>query len=135
MKHPEECIRCGVCVTVCPVEMVGGHAIVTFLADPTAREYSVWLCTSCWRCQESCPVNVDIYGLMMKWRREMKAPPGYRDAYTAVQTRGLAVGVSQGVLDDVREAWGLEPVSLPNRGQAACLLGIKIELADRSESS
>ncbi|MBE9470575.1 MAG: 4Fe-4S binding protein, partial [Chloroflexi bacterium] len=40
MNHPDACIQCGTCVTVCPVEKVGGHAIVTFLADPDATGYS-----------------------------------------------------------------------------------------------
>lgn len=113
MKHPEDCIECGTCVTVCPVEMVGAHAIVTFLADPDATDYSVWLCTSCWRCHEACPVGVDIYGLMMEQRRREQAPAGYQDAFERVQDSGFALEVSQQVLDQVRAAWGLEPVKLP----------------------
>jgi heterodisulfide reductase subunit C len=93
--------------------MVGGHAIVTFLADPGAVDYSVWLCTSCWRCQEACPEGVDIYGLMMAQRRRESAPDGYRAAYENVLTCGLALEVPQEELDQVRAAWGLEPVRLP----------------------
>lgn len=113
MKHPESCIQCGTCVDVCPVEMVGGHAIVTFLADPEATDYSVWLCTSCWRCQEACPAGVDIYGLMMQQRRREAAPPGYRDAFERVLACGLALPVTQEELDQVRAAWELESVQLP----------------------
>ncbi len=113
MKHPESCIQCGTCVTVCPVEMVGGHAIVSFLADPDTTDYSVWLCTSCWRCQESCPARVDIYGLMMAERRRERAPVGYRAAFEHVLSCGLALEVPQEELDQVRAAWGLEPARLP----------------------
>ena len=97
MMHPEDCIQCGTCVTVCPVEMVGGHAIVTFLADPSATDYSVWLCTSCWRCHEACPVGVDIYGLLR---------------------------ISQEELGEVRAAWELEQAELPLPGIARVLLDI-----------
>ena len=122
MKHPDACIQCGTCVTVCPVEMLGGHAIVTFLADPDATDYSVWLCTSCWRCQEACPEGVDIYGLMMEQRRSEPAPDGYQAAFESILACGLALAVPQEELDQVRAAWDLEPVRLPLSDLARTLL-------------
>jgi heterodisulfide reductase subunit C len=122
MNHPEACLRCGTCVTVCPVEMVGGHAIVTFLADPDATDYSVWLCTSCWRCQEACPAEVKIYELMMQARRREAAPVGYQASFESVLACGLALEVSQEELDQVRAAWGLEPVRLPSPDLVRSLL-------------
>jgi Fe-S oxidoreductase len=122
VKHPEECIQCGTCVTVCPVEMVGGHAIVTWLADPQATDYSVWLCTSCWRCHQACPAGVDIYGLMMERRRGEQAPAGYREAFERVLASGLALEISQDDLDQARAVWDLEPVSLPPSTVARRLL-------------
>jgi Fe-S oxidoreductase len=113
MKHPETCTQCGVCVAVCPVEKVGGHAIVTFLADPEAPDYSAWLCTSCRRCEESCPEGVPIYALIMEQRRREQPPAGYKAAIGAVLACGEALEVSQEELDRMREAWGLEPVRLP----------------------
>jgi heterodisulfide reductase subunit C len=122
VKHPEECIQCGTCVSVCPVEMVGGHAIVTWLADPQAADYSVWLCTSCWRCHEACPAGVDIYGLMMERRRSGRAPAGYQDAFERVMASGLALEISQEDLDQARAVWNLESVSLPPSTVAQRLL-------------
>jgi heterodisulfide reductase subunit C len=122
MKHPDTCIQCGACVTVCPVEMVGGHAIVTFLADPDTADYSVWLCTSCWCCQEACPSGVNIYELMMEQRRREEAPAGYQTAFDHIWGCGLALAVSQEELDQVRAAWGLEPVELPPLDLARLLL-------------
>jgi len=113
VKHPDACIQCGDCVTVCPVEKVGGHAIVSFLADPDAAGYSVWLCTSCWRCHETCPAGVDIYGLIMEQRRREQAPAGYQTAFEHVLASSLALAVSQEELDQARAAWGLEPTELP----------------------
>lgn len=124
LNHPDACLQCGTCVTVCPVEMVGGHAIVTFLANPAATDHSVWLCTSCWRCQEACPEGVDIYELMMEQRRagNQPAPAGYQAAFESVMACGLALEVSQEELDQVRAARGLEPVELPPPGLARTLL-------------
>ncbi len=122
IEHPEACLQCGACVAVCPVEMVGGHAIVTFLADPESTDYSVWLCTSCWRCQEACPQGVDIYGLMMEQRRREPAPDGYRAAFASVLACGLALEIPQEELDHMRAAWGLEAVRLPPPDLARALL-------------
>jgi heterodisulfide reductase subunit C len=125
MEHPDACIQCGTCVAVCPVEMVGGHAIVTFLANPEATDYSVWLCTSCWRCHQACPTGVDIYGLMMEGRRagQEPVPGGYQGAFERVLASGLALEVLQQALDQVRAAWDLERVALPPSGLARALLG------------
>lgn len=116
------CLQCGSCVQVCPVEKVGGHAIVTFLSDPDATDYSVWLCTSCWRCQEICPEGVDIHRLMMEQRRREQAPAGYQESFESVLACGLALEVPQEELDQVRAAWGLEPVRLPPPSLARTLL-------------
>ena len=122
MNPPDACVQCGTCVTVCPVEMVGGHAVVTFLADLDATDYSVWLCTSCYRCQEVCPEGVDIRGLMMKQRRREQAPDGYQVAFESVLACGLALEVAQEELDQMRAGWGLEPARLPPPGLARALL-------------
>jgi Fe-S oxidoreductase len=113
VKHPEACTQCGTCVAVCPVEKVGGHALVTFLADPEATDYSAWLCTSCRRCEESCPEGVPIYALIMEQRRRAPPPAGYAAAIEAVLACGESLEVAQEELDQVREAWGLERVQLP----------------------
>jgi len=130
LKHPESCIRCGICVDVCPVEMVGGHAIVTFLADPEATDYSVWLCTSCWRCHESCPAGVDIYGLMMEERRRQPPPAGYRAAFESLLACGLALALDQDELDQLRGTWELEPAQIASPDLIRSLLRRSHESAE-----
>jgi heterodisulfide reductase subunit C len=93
--------------------MAGGHAIVTFLADPDADDYSVWLCSSCWRCQQVCPVGVKIYELMMEQRRQEEAPAGYLRAYETALSCGMALSIGQAELDEMRSDRGLERVALP----------------------
>jgi len=137
MKHRSDaldlCIQCGTCVTVCPVEKVGGHAIVSFLENHDTTDYSPWLCTSCWRCQEACPVGVDIYALMMEQRRHETAPSGYGTAFESVLECGLALEVPQEELNHVRAAWGLEPVSLPPSGVSDALLRDSSSAQDRDD--
>jgi len=122
VRHPEACTQCGVCVSVCPVEKVGGHALVTFLADPEATDYSAWLCTSCRRCEESCPEGVPIYALIMEQRRNERLPAGYAAAIEAVLACGESLEVSQEELDQMRTAWKLERVTLPPPGLLKKLL-------------
>jgi iron-sulfur cluster protein len=68
------CIRCGACMTVCPpYQVVGGHVYggPTYPSGignaweagvrglDTAAEFNA-LCTTCSRCQDVCPVRIDI---------------------------------------------------------------------------
>jgi Fe-S oxidoreductase len=123
VNHPANCTRCGTCVAVCPVEEVGGHALVTFLADPEATDWSAWLCTSCRRCEQACPEGVPIYALIMSQRRRQQPPAGYAAAIAAALACGEALEVSQADLDQLREGWGLERVELPPPGLLKELLG------------
>ena len=133
MEHPDECIQCGMCVSVCPVEMVGGHAIVTFLADPQATNYSVWLCSSCWRCTEACPSGVDIHGLMMAERRRQTAPTWYRVAFERILASGLSLDISQEEFAAMRADLDLEDVRLAPHGLASQLLQGNQERALRGD--
>jgi hypothetical protein len=65
---------------------------------------------------------VDIHELMMEQRRRETAPAGYQAAFEHVSACGLALEVPQEELDQVRAAWGLEPVRLPPPGLVRALL-------------
>jgi heterodisulfide reductase subunit C len=71
----EGCTQCGLCREVCIVESMGAHSITSFLCGD--EDYSSWLCSSCWRCQEVCPEGVDIHAVMMEKRREEEPPTGH----------------------------------------------------------
>ena len=48
-KISEECIACGVCVDVCPVEAIS-EGDPYYIIDPE-------LCTDCGACVDECPVE------------------------------------------------------------------------------
>jgi len=108
----QDCTRCGMCREVCIVEKLGAHSITSFLCGE--EDYSAWLCSSCWLCQEVCPCGVDIQAVMMEKRREEKAPTGHRQNFVNVLRFGYALPVDDSV-NEVRRFHGLEEMQLiPN---------------------
>jgi L-lactate dehydrogenase complex protein LldF len=78
-----QCIRCGACLNHCPVYMsAGGHAYGWVYPGPmgsvltpllTSLEDSALLpdaCTACGRCEEVCPAEIPLAGLLRDLREE-----------------------------------------------------------------
>jgi heterodisulfide reductase subunit C len=105
----EDCTQCGLCREVCIVETLGGHSITSFLCGE--EEYSSWLCSSCWRCQEVCPQGVDIHSIMMEERREEEPPAGHELNLVNVLRFGYALPVDDSV-NDLRRFHGLDEAQL-----------------------
>ena len=103
----EGCTRCGLCREVCIVERMGEHSITSFLCG--GDEYSSWLCSSCWRCQEVCPQGVDIHAIMMHKRREEEAPAHHESNLVNVLSFGYALPVDERV-NELRRFHGLDAV-------------------------
>lgn len=79
------CIRCGACLNACPVyRKVGGHAyesvycgpmgaLLTPLLESIVRRGDLAHASSlCHACAEACPVRIDIPGLLIAMRAELK---------------------------------------------------------------
>lgn len=77
------CIRCGACLNACPVyEAIGGHAYNAVYSGPIGSvlmqhmqpdagyRHLSYATTSCAKCTENCPVNIDIHKLLLYNRRE-----------------------------------------------------------------
>ena len=75
------CLRCGHCLSVCPVyEKVGGHSygwvypgpmgsvLTPLLAPPGEAEDLPFACTGCGACVEECPVRINIPKLLLVLR-------------------------------------------------------------------
>ncbi|MDO8736993.1 MAG: hypothetical protein Q7K29_07940, partial [Thermoleophilia bacterium] len=90
-------------------------------------ETGAWNCSNCWKCEESCPVGVDIYDVMMKKRREEEAPAQYRRSYERICETGYSFPVEE--INTIREMWGLRKVRLADPEKVRRLL------ADRDKSS
>jgi heterodisulfide reductase subunit C len=105
----KDCTRCGLCREVCLVERLGGHSITSFLCGE--KDYSSWLCSSCWRCQEVCPQGVDIHTIMMLKRREQEPPAGHQANLVNVMRLGYALEMGDDI-NELRRFHALDAVEL-----------------------
>ena len=77
------CIRCGACLTACPVyNNVGGHAYKSVYSGPigsvilphknknTEQKHLSYASTICGKCTEVCPVKIDLHKLLLYNRRD-----------------------------------------------------------------
>jgi heterodisulfide reductase subunit C len=116
----EGCTQCGLCREVCIVESMGAHSITSFLCGD--EDYSSWLCSSCWRCQEVCPEGVDIHAVMMEKRREEEPPTGHEVNFRNVVRWGYALPIGEEI-DELRIIHGLDAVKLMPVDWVEILLG------------
>jgi heterodisulfide reductase subunit C len=105
----KDCTQCGQCREVCLVERLGAHSITSFLSGE--ENYSSWLCSSCWRCQEVCPEGVDIHSIMMLKRREEEAPEVHEANFRNVLGSGYALPISEKI-NESRRLYDLDAVQL-----------------------
>ena len=95
-----------------------GHSIASELNE--LAEDGAWNCTNCWRCIEVCPQGVDIFGFMVKRRREEEIPELIRMGIEGVLNKGFWFGDIQ--FNEVRESFGLPAVKLLGRKKVALLM-------------
>lgn len=96
----ECCYQCGTCTASCPVFEVNidynPQRIIRMLLlgmKEVLTEDFVWLCSSCYACQERCPQGVLIPELMRAVKNlavsEGYTPEGVQEQYTKVITEGV----------------------------------------------
>jgi heterodisulfide reductase subunit C len=99
-NHLECCYQCGTCTASCPVFEVhpdyNPRKIIRMLLlgmREVLTDDFVWLCSSCYACQERCPQGVLIPQVMRALTNlafsEGYAPQGVREQYQKVKTEGV----------------------------------------------
>ena len=122
------CFQCGVCASSCPVSRttprfnpreVIRHALMDDRENVLTTE-AIWLCCSCYACQERCPQKVEIADLMMAFRNVASQrglmPKGYIEQASGFLAEGRIV-LPSGFAQKQRESMGLPP--LPSTGVEA----------------
>ncbi len=83
-----ECYQCGTCASSCPVakitERFNPRVVIKLwrfgdMNNPSHEFLSddaIWLCCSCYNCQERCPQNIPVTEVM-HWFRNLAVKKGY----------------------------------------------------------
>jgi heterodisulfide reductase subunit C len=115
------CYQCGTCASSCPVARLDAsfnpREIIKLSLLGEKEEVvsgdSIWLCTSCFNCQERCPQNVEIAEVIYALRNIAieagHSPNIYSDFGSALITEGRIVSISKFV-EKKREDYGLPPL-------------------------
>ena len=115
------CYQCGTCVSSCPIARITSEfnpREVIKLAQLGVREEvitgdAIWLCTSCYNCNERCPQKVEIAEVIYAMRNmafEASNKPAIYDEFaSAFKEQGRVVPVSQFV-EKKRADYGLPPL-------------------------
>ncbi len=115
------CYQCGTCASSCPVARLDSsfnpREIITLSLLGEKEEVvsgdAIWLCCSCFNCQERCPQNVEIADLFYALRNialEAGHAPGmFADFASALVAEGRIVKISKFV-EKKREEYDLPPL-------------------------
>jgi len=115
------CYQCGTCASSCPVARLdprfNPREVIKLsllgARDEIVSGETVWLCTSCFNCQERCPQNVEIAELIYALRNiaveEGHSPNIYADFASGLIAEGRIVQISKFV-EKKREEYGLPPL-------------------------
>jgi heterodisulfide reductase subunit C len=144
----KRCYQCGTCASSCPVAKRTPHFNPRELIklsllgceDEVLSGESIWLCCSCYNCQERCPQKVEIADVIYALRnialKKGHVPSIYSKFASALMTDGRIVGVSKFV-ETKRPTLGLPPlqkVGVENLRKILCVTGFeKLPLKETQE--
>lgn len=115
------CYQCGTCASSCPVakltERFNPREVIKLSLLGERQEVlfsdAIWLCCSCYNCQERCPQKVEIadviYALRNMAIREGKIPNIYSEFAAGLLSEGRIVPMSK-FLEKKRAEFGLPPI-------------------------
>jgi heterodisulfide reductase subunit C len=133
-EHILKCFACGTCAAGCPVHAVEAkynprqiiRKILLGLKEDVLNNSFIWLCSTCYSCQERCPQDVRIADLMTAVKnyaaKHGKAPKGYLQQLELIRKFGRLYEVDE-FDNKKREKMGLPalPVTCEEVGK---LLGL-----------
>jgi heterodisulfide reductase subunit C len=115
------CYQCGTCASSCPVAKINPRfnprEIIKLSLLGEKEEVissdTIWLCCSCYNCQERCPQKVEIADLIYALRNiafeEQNSPDIYLEFVSALMNNGRIVPVSK-FIEKKRPVYGLPPL-------------------------
>jgi len=115
------CYQCGTCASSCPVakitEKFNPREVIRLALLGEREEVlsggAIWLCSSCYNCQERCPQKVEIADVIYALRniaiKEGNIPNIYSEFAAGLMSEGRIVPISKFV-EKKRPDFGLPPL-------------------------
>jgi len=119
------CYQCGTCASTCPVarttERYNPRQLIRLALlgqrDEVLKGDTIWLCASCYNCQERCPQKVEvadvIYALRNMAIQEGNIPAIYMEFASGLMGEGRLAPISK-FLEKKRAEYGLPPLKPAN---------------------
>lgn len=120
-EHIRLCFGCGTCTASCPVREVTDrynprriiHMALLGLREEVLSSESIWLCSTCYACQERCPQDVRITDLMHAIKniavREGHIHPSFRQQVALLKAHGRLYDITS-LENDRRAEQGLPEI-------------------------
>jgi ferredoxin len=106
----ESCLKCGVCYDNCYLEHMGIPSFVRLLVHEDTA--SLWTCSNCLTCQDSCPAGIPLMELKWQMQQEVKSPPLYTASLANIRKCGYCLPVDPADINSFRIDDGLDPLTL-----------------------
>lgn len=120
-EHVTRCFACGTCTATCPVREMNDEynprriirmAILGMRQEVLTSDF-IWLCASCYTCEERCPQDVKIPGLMNAIKniavRQGHIHPSFRAQLEVLFAHGRLYEITE--FDNKKRAkWGLPEI-------------------------
>ncbi len=134
------CVTCGLCASSCPVSGIDGfdarmlvRMVSLGLVEELVDARWPWICTMCGKCENVCPMQIDIADLIRKIRskREREKVPGilHKGLVAALETGNNLrlpkedfIFIIEDVAEEVAEKPGFEGFEAPIDKKGANLL-------------
>ncbi len=130
----ETCYQCGTCAASCPVFRANNTKNprkfiqeVLIKAQDALKDDNIWMCTTCYRCEERCPQGIPLTTLFFALKNlSVKmgwVPPSVKKEWETVKQFGFTAPPSQSILKR-REKMGLPTLPKPDLTEIQTLMDL-----------
>jgi len=104
------CTKCDECTKACPLITITREDRIWKIYFN--EDIDIWNCSSCFRCEESCPVDLSVRDALFIKRRDLKEseiPPKFKHYFQNILESGNVFTIDEFV-NEKRKTLGLDPI-------------------------
>ncbi len=110
-KMSEQCTKCDNCTQACPLIGITKDDNLWGIFFDVDKD--IWNCSSCFRCEASCPVDLSVRDAFFKKRRLLKVselPVKYQQYFKNILENGNVFEIDE-LFNERRKTLGLDPIN------------------------